>query len=49
LRAFDALTDRIMVLRDHPLIGVEARPGLRELFLRFGRSAYVVRYRVTDR
>ncbi len=48
LRMFDALTKRILILREHPLVGVESRRGLRELFLRYGKSAYVVRYHVTD-
>jgi plasmid stabilization system protein ParE len=29
-------------------VGVETRPGFLELFVRFGRSAYVVRCQVTD-
>ena len=48
LRAFDDITRRILILRDHPLLGVERASGFRELVLRYGRSAYVVRYKVTD-
>ncbi|MFZ2030812.1 MAG: type II toxin-antitoxin system RelE/ParE family toxin [Vitreimonas sp.] len=48
LRMFDRLTDRLRLLSEHPLIGIENRPGHRELFVRFGKSSYVIRYQVTD-
>jgi plasmid stabilization system protein ParE len=48
LRMFDRLTDRMRLLCEHPLIGIETHPGDRELFVRFGKSSYVIRYQVTD-
>lgn len=45
---FDLVTRRILSLADQPFKGVERQNGFRELFIRFGKAAYVVRYRVTD-
>ncbi|HEX8900493.1 type II toxin-antitoxin system RelE/ParE family toxin [Vitreimonas sp.] len=48
LRMFDLVTRRILSLGAEPFKGVERRTDMRELFVKFGKSAYVVRYRVTD-
>jgi plasmid stabilization system protein ParE len=48
LRMFNLVTSRILSLADQPLKGVERDHGLRELYVKFGKSGYVIRYRVTD-
>lgn len=48
LRMFDLISGRILKLGEHPLTGVERDNEVRELYVKFGKSAYVVRYRVTD-
>jgi|CXWL01.1.fsa_nt_gi plasmid stabilization system protein ParE len=48
LRMFDLVTGRILSLAEHPFKGVERPNGFRELIIKFGKSAYVVRYRVSD-
>jgi plasmid stabilization system protein ParE len=45
---FDLVTGRILSLAAEPFKGVERPAGMRELDVKFGKSAYVVRYRVTD-
>ena len=47
LRMFNLVTGRILSLAEQPLKGIEREHG-RELFIKFGKSAYVIRYRVTD-
>lgn len=47
LRMFDLVTGRILSLAEQPFKGVERGQG-RELFIKFGKSAFVVRYRVSD-
>lgn len=48
LRMFDLVTGRILSLAEQPYKGVERQAGLRELIIKFGKSAYIVRYRVSD-
>lgn len=48
LRMFNLVTARILSLAEHPLKAPEREHGLRELYVKFGKSAYVIRYRVTD-
>lgn len=48
LRMFDLVVGRVLALGEFPLKGVEREHGLRELYVKFGKSAYVIRYRVTD-
>lgn len=48
LRMFDLLTGRILSLGATPFKGVERQAAFRELYVKFGKSAYVVRYQVTD-
>jgi plasmid stabilization system protein ParE len=48
VRMFNLVTSRIVSLAEMPFKGVERPAGMRELVVKFGRSAYVVRYRVTD-
>jgi len=47
LRMFNLVTGRILSLADQPFKGVEREHG-RELVIKFGKSAYVIRYRVTN-
>lgn len=47
-RAVDRIITGIDLLADFPEMGVQTRPPFRTLFLRFGSSAYVVRYRIAD-
>ncbi len=48
LRMFNLVTSRILSLAEQPFKGVERQDGFRELFIKFGRSAYVVRYQIID-
>jgi plasmid stabilization system protein ParE len=48
LRMFNLVTARILSLADQPLKAPEREHGLRELYVKFGKSAYVIRYRVID-
>jgi plasmid stabilization system protein ParE len=48
LRMFDLITARVLSLGAQPLKGVARASGMRELYAKFGKSAYVIRYRVTD-
>lgn len=48
LRMFNLVTGRILSLADQSFKGVERHNGFRELIIKFGKSAYVIRYRVTD-
>ncbi len=48
LRMFGLVTARILSLAEHPFKGVEREHGLHELVIKFGKSAYIVRYRVND-
>jgi plasmid stabilization system protein ParE len=48
LRMFDLVSGRILSLGVDPFKGVELQANMRELYVKFGKSAYVVRYRVTD-
>jgi plasmid stabilization system protein ParE len=48
LRMFDLVTRRILSLGAEPFKGVERRTDMRELYVKFGKSAYVVRYQVTE-
>lgn len=48
LRMFDLVANRILSLAEQPFKGVERPNGLRELIIKFGKAAYVVRYRVSD-
>lgn len=48
LRMFDLVTSRILSLAREPMKGVEREHGLRELYVKFGKSAYVIRYHLTD-
>lgn len=48
LRMFNLVTRRIVSLAEQPFKGVERQRDFRELFIKFGKSAYVVRYVVTD-
>jgi len=48
LRMFDLVTTRVLSLAEMPFKGVERHAGMRELVVKFGKSAYVIRYRVTD-
>jgi plasmid stabilization system protein ParE len=43
-----AIDEGLQMLLDMPLIGppVAGQPGMRQLIVPFGRSAYVLRYRV---
>lgn len=47
-KAMLAIDEGIVLLLQSPYIGLETpdRPGTRELFIPFGKSAYVLRYRV---
>jgi plasmid stabilization system protein ParE len=47
-RAVDRIITGIELLADFPEMGVRYRGAFRTLYLRFGNSAYVVRYRVSD-
>lgn len=47
LRMFNLVTARILSLAEQPFKGVEREHG-RELIIKFGKAAYVIRYRVTD-
>jgi len=47
LRMFNLVTGRILSLAEQPFKGVEREHG-RELFIKFGKSAFVVRYRVSN-
>jgi plasmid stabilization system protein ParE len=47
LRMFNLVTGRILSLAEQPFKGVEREHG-RELFIKFGKAAFVVRYRVSD-
>lgn len=44
---FGLVTERILSLAEQPFKGVEREHG-RELLIKFGKSAYVVRYLVSD-
>ena len=48
LRMFNLVTGRILSLAEQPFKGVERQSGFRELVIKFGKSAYMVRYRVSD-
>jgi plasmid stabilization system protein ParE len=48
LRMFNLVTERILLLGAEPFKGVEREAGLRELYIKFGKSAYVIRYRISD-
>jgi plasmid stabilization system protein ParE len=48
LRMFNLVTDRILSLAEQPLKGIERQNGFREIIIKFGKSAYMVRYRVSD-
>lgn len=48
LRMFDLVAARVLSLADMPFKGVERGHDMRELFIKFGKSAYVIRYRVTE-
>lgn len=48
LRMFNLVTGRILSLAEQPFKGVERQNGFRELIVKFGKTAYVIRYRVTD-
>jgi len=48
LRMFNLIASRILSLGEMPFKGVAREHGMRELFVKFGKSAYVIRYRVTD-
>ncbi len=48
LRMFNLVTGRILSLGAEPFKGIERHTDMRELYVKFGKSAYVVRYRVTD-
>ena len=45
--AIQRLLSGVRLLRDFPELGVAVRKPFRHLILPYGRSAYVVRYRVT--
>jgi plasmid stabilization system protein ParE len=45
---FNLVTGRILSLSEQPFKGVERPSDMREIFVKFGKSAYVIRYRVTD-
>ncbi|MGE6739939.1 type II toxin-antitoxin system RelE/ParE family toxin [Allorhizobium pseudoryzae] len=49
-KAMLAIRGGFFLLRDNPDLGVEVegRPGDRQLFIPFGHSAYVVRYRLDE-
>lgn len=49
-KAMLAIDEGIEILLDSPLIGVkmESRPDYRQLFVPFGKNAYVLRYRVDE-
>lgn len=49
-KAMLAIEEGIHLLLDNPQIGIEmtARPEYRQLFVPFGKSAYVLRYRIHD-
>lgn len=48
LRMFNLVTTRALSLGAEPFKGIERQAGMCELFVKFGKSAYVIRYRVTD-
>jgi plasmid stabilization system protein ParE len=49
LRMFDTLSAKILSLGKHPFKGhLGPSPDLRELVVKFGKSGYVVRYRIAD-
>jgi plasmid stabilization system protein ParE len=48
LRMFNLVTARVLSLGGEPFKGVERQTNMRELFVKFGKSAFVIRYRVTD-
>jgi plasmid stabilization system protein ParE len=49
-KAMLAIDEGIQMLLDTPYIGVrmEGRPDYRQLFVPFGKSAYVLRYRIHE-
>jgi plasmid stabilization system protein ParE len=49
-KALVAIRGGFLRLRDNPKLGVdvEGRPGDRQLFIPFGNSAYVLRYRLDE-
>ncbi|MAU97335.1 MAG: plasmid stabilization protein [Fulvimarina sp.] len=49
-KAMLAIDEGIQMLLDTPLLGtrMEGRPDYRQLFVPFGKSAYVLRYRIHD-
>lgn len=46
--AIEQLLQRIEMLADFPLAGVHPAKSVRKLVLPYGKSGYVVRYRVTS-
>lgn len=48
LRMFNLVTARVLSLGAEPFKGVPRQSDFRELFVKFGKSAYVIRYQVTD-
>jgi plasmid stabilization system protein ParE len=48
LRMFNLVTSRALSLSAEPFKGVERHADMRELFVKVGKSAFVIRYRVTD-
>lgn len=49
-KAMLAIEEGVQILLDNPLIGVqmEERPAYRQLFVPFGKSVYVLRYRIHE-
>lgn len=45
-RAIARIRRGIRNLEDHPELGVAVDDGFRQLILRYGKSSYIVRYRV---
>jgi plasmid stabilization system protein ParE len=45
LTTIQRISEAVMLLEHHPLIGRSAQDGLRELVISHGRSAYVALYR----
>ena len=50
-KAMLAIDEGVVMLTDDPKLGrpIEFRPTYRELFVPFGRDAYILRYRIEER
>lgn len=49
MRAVEVITEAAFSLREFPVRGLGRSDGLRQLMVRFGRSGYQLRYRVSGK